>query len=337
MGTTKPRICAPKCHRAVDWNEKAIQKVIDRCGYVLAGVKVDGMRCHVLFDHMDGVRFITREGIEIKALGNYRDYFKRHWESMWRLHPDLILDCEVWIPGETFEAGSGLLRRDEPLPADKVPQFVMLDVMPRSALLAEYTGETSLPKFTARNASLIQRFPRPFGTNLAGPAPIVCEALARVESIDKIRETYLVARSLGYEGLVVKDPELGVRNGKVNGMWKVKPGCGAPFAPGWEGDGRIIGYVWGDDDKANAGKIVGFRVALEDGTEVNATGLTKEQMDKFTRAVLTVPYGAPATADVPHIGRYCEVHAMERTSLGSLRHPSFFRFRDLDYCPGVKA
>ena len=155
-----------------------------------------------------------------------------------------------------------------------------------------------------------------------------------VRSIDDIRDLYQRARAAGYEGLILKDPHLLPRNGKVSGWWKVKPGCGAEFAPGFEADGIVVGYVWGDAEKANAGRIVGFRVRLEDGSEVNATGITQEQM-----ALYTVNYKETTTSEwgTPYIGRACRVSGMERTKDGSIRHPHFDGFRDLDSAQGVKA
>lgn len=338
MGTKKERICQPKCHRAVDWNEKAIQKVLDEVGYVFAGIKVDGMRCHIIYID-DELRIVTREGIEIKALENYRAGL--HAMYIGRGIPrSLVLDCEVYIPGVTFEQGCGLLRRDEPLQAPYFPRFVILDNMPANNLLGQPGyGDYVPPQYKQRFDSILARWPAPVASLADSDKTLVCcESIAKCTSIEDIKHTYAVARNIGFEGLVIKDPRLAVRNGKVSGMWKVKPGCGADFAPGWEGDGKIIDYVWGDGDKLNAGKIVGFRLRFEDGSESNATGLTQEQMAEYTRTHIAAHCVASANPSPdPYRGRYAEVHAMERTANGSLRHPRFIRFRDLDYAPGVKA
>lgn len=333
MSKVKPRVLPVKAHRAVDWNEKAIRKVIAERGYVFAGIKVDGMRCHVL--KIDGeVVFLTREGIEIPALAAYKQRFKDAWQKNWALTEELVLDCEVWVPGVTFEESCGLLRRDASIDDAGLivgPQFVVLDIISKGQLCAEPQDLTAA--YVARHTSIVGRFPSVFGPQNFDI--MVSEALAKVTDVADLPLIYGVSRKMGFEGLVVKDPSLAPRNGKVSGMWKVKPGCGAEFAPGWEGDGKIVGYVWGDDAKANAGKIVGFRVALEDGTEVNATGLTQQLIYLYTEDVKLFHGGA--TTQEPFIGRYAEVTAMEKTAGGSLRHPSFRRFRDLDSAPGVKA
>lgn len=331
MSKVKPRVLPVKSHRAVDWNEKAIRKVIAERGYVLAGIKVDGMRCHIL--KIDGeVMFLTREGIEIPALARYKEQFKDAWQKNWALTDYLVLDCEVWIPSMNFEEGGGMLRRDAALP-EGLAQFVVLDIISKEQLLA-HPVELTAP-YVSRHAGIVGRFPSVFGEQNFDL--MVSEALAKVDNFDDLPRIYGVSRQMGFEGLVIKDPSLKPRNGKVSGMWKVKPGCGAEFAPGWEGDGRIIGYVWGDESKANAGKIVGFRVALEDGTEVNATGLTQAQMEEYTSEYTRMAKVASMAGPFFALGRYAEVTAMEKTAGGSLRHPSFRRFRDLDSAPGVKA
>jgi hypothetical protein len=90
--------------------------------------------------------------------------------------------------------------------------------------------------------------------------------------------------------------------------------------------------VWGTPGLGNAGLVVGFTVELEDGTLCDATGLTRSQMLTFTACM----HGTAADkAQV--LGRYAEISYMEKTRTGSLRHPNFVRFRDLEYAPGIKS
>ncbi|MCY1440990.1 hypothetical protein D9M71_572870 [compost metagenome] len=180
---------------------------------------------------------------------------------------------------------------------------------------------------------------RPFRPLAEPPSTLLLqEQFWLVHNIDDIKELYQRARAAGYEGLILKDPHLLQRNGKVSGWWKVKPGCGAEFAPGFEADGIVVGYVWGDAAKANAHKIVGFRVRLEDGSEVNATGITQAQMEEYTEAYrLALDGGGYAPNDGFARGRACRVSGMERTKDGSIRHPHFDGFRDIDGAEGLKA
>lgn len=329
MSTKQERILHPDCHRAVNWNEKAVAKVIERAGFVLVGAKVDGFRCHIYRDQAtDEIHIVTREGIEMRSLSEVRDRLRNSVVYPW-LATGLVLDCEVHMPGVPFQEASGHFRRYQPV-QDPV-QFVVLDVMPLEHLLG--TGApTDRPPYNSRFCGIVGRIPYPLGTPCAKDKLFVCEAMARARSVDEVHDIYASARERGWEGVIVKDPELRGRNGKVAGQWKLKPGCGMP---GWEGDGTVIDYVWGDGDKANAGMIVGFRVRLEDGGESNVTGLTQREMAAFTSYVRAAGASNPAVR--PFTGRICRVEAMERTLSGSLRHPKFGGFRDMDYAEGVLA
>ena len=335
MCTKKPRLWNPKPHRAVDWNQRAIEKRLAN-GPLQACVKVDGFRVLIRLNCEGDVIFTTREGIEINSLSRLA------WHVCGTLFtPDTsmrrVYDGEVWIKGLPFEEMSGLLRRDAPLSDEhlKNVHILIFDV----GLIEDYAGpdEDRVPNVLTleyRRRLLAELGLRPFRPLAEPPSTLLLqEQYWSVSSIEEIKELYQRARAAGYEGLILKDPHLLPRNGKVSGWWKVKPGCGAEFAPGFEADGIVINYVWGDEDKANSGKVVGFRVRLEDGAEVNATGLTQALMDQYTREFLTAPYGGGQG----HIGRACRVSGMERTKDGSIRHPHFDGFRDMDSAQGVKA
>lgn len=320
MSTKKPRLWAPKPHKAVDWNQKAIEKALSK-GPLWAVIKYDGFRC--LITNLDGeVRITTREGIELTSLEQWRPVFA---DILVELAHDAVLDCEVYIPGIPFEEASGHFRREAPIPKDiaaKV-QFCVFDCVPRSCVLAD------APYSPTRRERLGHLHGIPFN-----PHNVVHrESHWVANTVPEVARLYTLVRRHGWEGLILKDPDLHYRNGKVTGWWKVKPGCGADFAPGFEADGVVVGYVWGDETKGNAGKIVGFRVKLEDGTEVNATGLTQEQMGQYTSNYHATAYEV-GIAQTIYIGWHCRVSGMERTKDGSIRHPHFDGFRDVG---GTKA
>jgi ATP-dependent DNA ligase len=294
-----------------------VQAVIDEHGHVLCGIKVDGIRAH-LFRRDSKLHIVTRAGHEILAMSEWHERILGTWDVI-GFSPEAVLDCELHIPGVDFQKTSGLLRRNDPLGEEYGPQFVILDVYGMDHLLG---NKADSPAFGHRLTSIARKLN---GKTLLDSAEIfVGEALTAAYTLDGVRGAYKDARGMGYEGVIVKDPRAEVRNGKVAGFWKLKPGCGMP---GWEGDGVVIGYVWGDADKANAGKIVGFRVRLDDGSESNATGLTQAQMEELTAEYNH--WGISA-----HMGRIARIEAMERTNGGSLRHPRFIGFRDLDSAPG---
>jgi len=322
MSTKKPRLWNPKPHRAVDWNEKAIAKRLAK-GPLYACTKYDGFRC--LITKINGeVRLTTREGIELTSLAAFRQKFAALLDG----YHDRVLDAEVLVLGYCFEDMSGLLRRDEALPVEELPNvmFVVFDLVRSEVML--HGGDS--PTRCRRLDPLYAELPHAPAVPRGG---IFHEDYSVVRTLEHVRTEYLSRREYGYEGLILKDPELEYRNGKVTGWWKVKPGCGADFAPGFEADGVVVGYVWGDEEKSNAGKIVGFRVRLEDGSEVNATGLTQDHMNQYTSNYHATAYEVGITTTI-YIGWHCRVSGMERTKDGSIRHPHFDGFRDVG---GTKA
>ena len=318
-------IIAADAHRAVNWNEKAIQAVIDEVGYVLVGIKLDGMRCHLYRtgENFENVIAVTRAGHEILALRDRYSAILRWWTDK-GIAVDAVIDSELLIPGRDFQEACGLLRRHTPLPEDAVPQFVVLDIYRHQDLLKS-DGKT--PSYGHRLTGISRKLDGI--THLADTdALFVGEAIAKASNLASVKALYDTARDQCFEGIIIKDPRAEVRNGKVAGQWKLKPGNGAP---GWEGDGVVIDYVWGEAGKANAGKIVGFRVRLDDGSESNATGLTQAQIAEYTAEVHA---GQIMDAHGAYMGRVARIEAMERTNSGSLRHPKFVAFRDLDSAPG---
>lgn len=323
MSTKKPRLWAPKPHKAVDWNQKAIEKALQQ-GPLEACVKYDGFRC--LITHIDGeLRLTTREGIELTSL----DAFRPKFGSLVSEYDALCLDAEVCILGVPFEDASGLLRRDAPLTGEQLRKvrFVVFDCVRRQHMQADTTDAGC----RRNRVRWLHRYLPEDRLDNRDANGIYLESPWPVHNIEDIAHCYKAVRGRGEEGMILKSPWLDYRNGKVTGWWKVKPGCGADFAPGFEADGIVVGYVWGDEGKANAGKVVGFRVKLEDGTEVNATGLTQPQMRQYTE---TVEYERRCGNDDPYIGDHSRVSGMERTKDGSIRHPHFDGFRDVG---GTKA
>ena len=308
---TQPRLIKPDCHRPVNWNEAAVERCLAAQGHVYAQVKKDGIRFHAWLDQAEDVRIVTREGIEIKSLV----VVKHGLEGLLQALPEgFVVDGEVTIPGVPFEEASGILRRFEAVSAPV--QFHVWDTFPLTTLLGSTPFEHS---YDNRLGNLIKAFTQ---QNTENVYVITCEVCSSMAELTKFFDD---AREKGEEGLVVKDPGLHVRNGKVTGQWKMKPSDTC--------DGKVVGIVWGTPGLGNAGKIVGFTVELEDGTLCDATGLTQAQMAECTAQHHASGYGGTC----PILGRYCEVSYMEKTRTGSLRHPNFVQFRDLEYAPGIKS
>ena len=322
----QPRVLAARCQKPGNWNESQIIKAISRCGYVLGEIKEDGFRFHAYIQ--DGeVRIITRDGIEIRSLEHRKRYLRGLLET---LPAGFYVDGEVTIPDIPFSEASGILRRFEALPADGgyITMFHVWDTAPLTAL----TGETPCDIwYVFRKQLLVQKM-----AEVPYPSIFVKYVEARqLRSIAECHEFFEFARSLKKEGAVIKTPNDGTKNGKVAGWWKLKPEDTC--------DGHVVGLVWGTPGLSNEGKVIGFKVVLENGVQTNVTGITQDQMRGFTEAVIQHNGGAHVQflrdfhENNPYHGRYIEIEFMEYTEDGSLRHGNFVRFRDLEYAPGIKA
>lgn len=142
-----------------------------------------------------------------------------------------------------------------------------------------------------------------------------------VYDMDSLSELYEAKRAEGHEGLIVKDPQGIYKRGKKSGWWKLKPEC--------EADGIIQGVNWGTEGLANEGKVIGFSVLLETGRLVDANNISRALMDEFTANV-------KAHGEDFYNGWACQVNYMEETPDGSLRHPSFEKFRGTEDNPQEK-
>ena len=141
-----------------------------------------------------------------------------------------------------------------------------------------------------------------------------------VYDLESLNSLYEEKRLEGHEGLVVKDPLGKYKRGKKSGMWKMKPSE--------EADGHVVSPVWGTEGLANEGMVIGFDVMLENGMEVSATNISRALMSEFTENVKSDP-------DY-YKGWACQITYMEETPDGSLRHPSFDRWRGTEDNPTVK-
>lgn len=306
----QPRLIKPAAHRPVAWNRKAVLAALASDGFVLGEVKEDGLRFHAFLDNRGAVRVVTREGIEIRSLEERKKYLRALLET---LPAGFCIDGEVCVLGVTFEEASGILRRFEPVPLDKTAMFYVWDAFPLAAITE---GVAYNVEYVERKAQLYRTFSNiPYLNQFC-----VYHSARWIHSIEEVDEFFNEARAHKKEGAVIKRGTLTVRNGKVTGQWKLKPSDTV--------DGVITGYVWGTTGLANEGKVIGFTVRLESGVLVDVTGLSQEQMREFTM---------DANQGAYFIGRYCEVGFMEYTADGSLRHPYFIQFRDLEYARGVKS
>lgn len=331
-------------HKAVSFVESAVNKALDKAGYLISDVKYDGVRGNIVVDNTADSVWLSRVSKEIPALSHLNGYDKR-WEMLLKddrcIFPDgFMLDGELMVKGVDFNTGSGLLRtkwlkptnyvystsewfHDEwkknkqpfELATDRL-KVVLYGVMPFDSMVSGETYEVM---------NLLMR------EHVKAMLPVLREHFPEIEW--DISESYEVydyveltalyekARADGHEGLVVKDPLAFYQRGKKSGFWKLKPEC--------EADGVIQGVNWGTSGLANEGKVIGFEVLTESGRVVSANNISQALMDEFTANV-------KEHGEDYYNGWQCQVAYMEETPDGSLRHPSFVMFRGVESDPTVK-
>lgn len=348
-------------HKAVSFVESAVNKALDKAGYLIADIKYDGVRGNIVVDNTADSMWLSRVSKTIPALEHLNGFDKR-WEMLLKddrcIFPDgFMLDGELMVKGVDFNTGSGLLRTKwlkesnhefdiggvPPLKGSKVDfcldpeklKVVLYGVMPFDSMVSGETYEVM---------NLLMR------EHVKAMLPVLREHFPEIEwdisesyevyDMVELTALYEKARADGHEGLVVKDPLGFYMRGKKSGYWKMKPEN--------EADGIIVGINWGTKGLANEGKVIGFEVLLESGRVVNANNISQELMDEFTEKVkektlsdcgFFSPYGIgdnDACTRNPYEGWQCQVAYMEETPDGSLRHPSFVMFRGVESDPTVK-
>lgn len=331
-------------HKAVSFVESAVNKALDKAGYLIADIKYDGVRGNIVVDNTADSAWLSRVSKEIPALSHLNGYDKR-WEMLLKddrcIFPDgFMLDGELMVKGVDFNTGSGLLRtkwlketnyvystsewfHDEwkknkqqfELAEDRL-KVVLYGVMPFDSMVSGETYEVM---------NLLMR------EHVKAMLPVLREHFPEIEwdisesyevyDMVELNTLYEKARADGHEGLVVKDPLGFYMRGKKSGYWKMKPEC--------EADGVIVGLNWGTPGLANEGKVIGFEVLLESGRVVSANNISQALMDEFTNTV-------NIEGEKFYDGHACQVAYMEETPDGSLRHPSFVMFRGVESDPTVK-
>ncbi|AVX47628.1 DNA ligase [Pseudomonas phage vB_PaeP_130_113] len=299
--------------RGVDQNDKAVEAIIKKHGYVIVEPKIDGCRAIV---GAHGV--VSRSGRRFPALDGLED---RIIDRLARpgLDSGLVLDCEMYLAGMPFSEATGRMSSKTPLTEEELEclHFAVFDATHIDVLRKARTSHLVYEERRAMASSLLA------ACRLSDTPTFFQVGFSICRSMSDVYRQYKFNREVGYEGSMEKDPSLVYRNGKVSGCYKRKPEITV--------DGRIVGYVMGKTGK-NVGRVVGYRVELEDGSgTVAATGLSEEHIQLLTCAHLN----AHIDEAMPNYGRIVEVSAMER-SANTLRHPSFSRFRDLASNPGVK-
>ena len=302
-------------YRAVDYNEKAISKLLDKHGMVHCEEKLDGIRGLLSFNNK---AFYTRSGNRIVCL----DEILKNYEVSEDLK-GLVFDCELTVKDVDFYVGSGLLRSKN-INKDNIKYhngtdgklFYLRNDLLEVHLIEIFNEESALEDINQDLIGVLVEDYEDFPFNLKDIDGRTCCSLTEINMF------YEEIRSKGGEGLIIKDIFSPYKRGKKTGWFKMKPDNDI--------DGWVYGIVWGTKGTLNDGLVCGFKVRLEDGTEVVAGNMTKSLMEEITHNVNK--YG-----DDFYYGHQVTIKFMERTSKGGLRHPSFSHFRGLEDSPNIKA
>lgn len=341
-------------YKAVDYVESSVKAALERCGYLIADVKYDGVRGNICVDNTANGQFLSRVSKTIPAL-EYLNGYNVRWKMLladdrcnW---PDgFMLDGELMVKGVDFNTGSGLLRTKWL----KQSNFMFTDCSEWGTSCKGKQFNLAMDKlkvvlYAVVPLDVIESGEDHKVMNLLMPEhvksilPLLNDYFPEIEwclseshdvyDMTELNALYELKREEGHEGLVIKDPMDYYKRGKKTGWWKMKPEC--------EADGIVTGLVWGTNGKANEGKVIGFEVLLESGRVVNATNISRALMDEFTARVKE--YTTECNANEagcwymnPYEGWACQISYMEETPDGSLRHPSWTKWRGTEDNPQEK-
>lgn len=333
-------------HRPVDFNAKAIEKVM-KSHYVTVQTKEDGCQLNLVV-HSDGdVVWLSRAGLQYPALSygqlspvsqdikdRWKKFFNPHLgQGLYRDSGGFLLQCEIIAVNEdgtdkVCAETSGMLARHDPLDLSKV-RIVAFDLIPLAAVLTEADYEVMQSVRYVRTKHQVECLNKLFPElNLTLVEEDIATDLEELQAIYDMKRHHLKK-----EGVVAKDPMGFWKRGKKTGQWKVVSDDSC--------DGEVVGIMWGTPGLANEGKVIGFRVLTEHGVEVDSGGITEELKEQYTAEVVyalrkdtgdtswSLAMKAEKGGVNPFQGMPCTITYKERLPSGSYRHPNWSHFRGL--------
>ncbi|UDW09598.1 DNA ligase [Klebsiella phage IME183] len=343
--------------KAVSFVRSAIEKALETSGYLIADTKHDGVRGNICVDNTANAAWLSRVSKTIPAL-EHLNGFDQRWNKLlkddrWIFPDGFMLDGELMVKGVDFNTGSGLLRTKwlkkgnmqfdiggpyEQWEPDMKGQPFALHPEKLKVALYDIIPLDIIESGDDYNVMTLLRL-----EHVKVALPVLQDHFPEVEwclseshevyDMDELDALYRQKREEGHEGLVVKDPRGIYKRGKKSGWWKLKPEN--------EADGVVVGINWGTPGLANEGKVIGFEVLLESGRVVSANNISQALMEEFTKRVKE--YTTECNANEagcwymnPYEGWACQIKYMEETPDGSLRHPSFDKWRGTEADPTVK-
>lgn len=241
--------------------------------------KIDGVRAVFKFGE-----FYSRRGHKFLGLGKLKKQLEGFKEP---------LDGELIIPGKTFQESSGRIRSDCITP-DAMFNVFELPTMrdpfyERVMMMEDMTG-------MFENVAIVPHF--------------------KARNIDDIYTFYKQARSIGYEGAVVKPfnyQYVGTRSWHWMKLKNKMKDLELEVIDVYEGTGKYQGKL--------GGAIVRYHGSKGTKYPKVGSGFSDKQREDFWS-------GSLFKGDSILIGKYIQMEAMEETDDGSLRHPVFKEIKE---------
>ncbi len=253
-----------------------------------AEYKYDGLRTPAFVHTVDGVvTFYSRNGLVVHTMDHCAEAL---------LHAvrflgigDCVVDGEAVVPASFNQSVSAVKRKEA---GEVKANYVIFDIVPSYHWYARETA--TYRKRREMLEKMVPLLPREY----VSVAPMVY-----IHSAEQVEDYYQRALGLGYEGLILKNPE-DPYSFKKNKSWlKMKPTdtLDLEIVGVFEGEGKYEGML-GGVYVTHKGVKVGVGSGFSDGD----------------RETLWAN---------PPIGRLAEIMFQEVTPDGSLRHPRFKKFR----------
>lgn len=202
-------------HMLAKSSDKVSQATIDKVPYWYASRKIDGVRAALYWK--DGEIHTASRGGGDYDCAMMQFIENKELQDFFKVHPDFVLDGEIYKHGWSLQKLSGEARRCETLNGSDFLEFYLYDIM-----YPEVDFETRLKLISIVEKSLNLGF-NPNKEWKPGELRIQIvphEKVSGYKEIDALHDKYVEE---GWEGVVIRDPSKEYGFGKrTNAMLKVK-------------------------------------------------------------------------------------------------------------------
>lgn len=272
---------------------------------MIASLKLDGMRviAEVIVDEEE-VNFLSRTGNPVTSLDHLKptmlDFARR------TPHKHIFFDGEATVG--SFNASVSALRKKNVKAVGAVFHVFDYFLPEWKAIAKTKEYKKSGRKLKDRHVDLCSWF------NLLcswlnwnrrdddqHKADVRLHPFRLVHSHKEFIDLFMAALDANEEGYMAKDPFSVYEFKRTKSWWKMKDEI--------EADGEIVGFKPGKPDSAFANTLGSVTIRLENGVEVEASGIKHMYLDDIWNN------------QDKYLGRIVKVNAHEETPDGSLRHP----------------